>query len=282
MDTKWRRSDGLAHLRGDARQSAVGAGVSPDIAALADELRAAEAERRSIPQLSAKPDGLDLATAYEVQRHNFERRLAGGDSFMGYKLGLTSRAKQVAMGVASPLWGRLSAGLLHPEEEPLDLGALIHPRVESEIAFLLGRDVDGPTATTASVLAATEGVFPALEILDSRYDDFRFTLADVVADNASAAGVVCGGRLLAPAAVDVQLEGMVLRSDGEVVDTAAGAAVSGHPAAAVAWLAREAGGLPAGAIVLSGGLTAPVSLTPGTVVSAEFTHLGSVTLRCAP
>jgi len=254
--------------------------VTVDILALADELHAAEAERRSIPQLSATHPELDLAGAYAVQRHNVERRLAQGDTAIGFKLGLTSRAKQVAMGVAAPLWGRLTAGLLHAEEEPLDVDALIHPRVESEIAFLLGRDVDGATATTATVLAATEGLFPALEILDSRYDDFRFTLADVVADNASAAGVICGGRLLSPSAVDCQLEGMVLRRDGEVVDTAAGAAVSGHPAAAVAWLAREAGGLPAGSIVLSGGLTAPVPLEPGIVVSAEFTHLGAVGLRC--
>jgi 2-oxo-3-hexenedioate decarboxylase len=255
--------------------------VSDDVLAMADALRAAEADRRSIPQLSAAHPELDAATAYEIQRHNFDRRVAAGDRAIGFKLGLTSRAKQLAMGVAAPLWGRLSAGLLHPEEEPLELGRLIHPRVESEIAFLLGRDVDGPTATTASVLAATEGLFPALEILDSRYDDFRFTLADVIADNASAAGVVCGGRLLPPSAIDVQLEGMVLRRNGEVVDTAAGAAISGHPAAAVAWLAREAGGLPAGAIVLSGGLTAPVALESRATVSAEFTRLGSVTLRCA-
>lgn len=254
--------------------------MTVDVAALADRLHSAETQRRSIGQLSAEHPDLDLAAAYAVQRHNFERRLAAGDVAVGFKLGLTSRAKQEAMGVGAPLWGRLTAGLLHAEEEPLDVGRLIHPRVESEIAFLLGRDVDGPSATAASVLGATEGIFPALEILDSRYDDFRFTLADVVADNASAAGVVCGGRLLAPSEIDVQLEGMVLRRDGQVVDTAAGAAVSGHPAAAVAWLAREAGGLPAGAIVLSGGLTAPVALEPGTVVSAEFTNLGTVGVRC--
>lgn len=252
-----------------------------DVAALAARLADAERERRSIAQLSASEPGLDVATAYAVAHHGFEARLAGGDVAIGFKLGLTSRAKQVAMGVAAPLWGRLSAAMLHAEEEPLNVGALIHPRVEPEIAFLLGRDINGPTATVANVLAATEGLFPGLEVLDSRYDDFRFTLADVVADNASAAGVVCGGRLVAPGATDCQLEGMVLRRNGEVVDTAAGAAVGGHPAAAVAWLAREAGGLPAGAIVLSGGLTAPVALEPGTVVSASFTTLGSVTLRCA-
>lgn len=255
--------------------------MSIDVATLSDALWDAEAGRHSIPQLSAENPGLDVDGAYAVQRRGFERRLAGGDVAIGYKLGLTSRAKQVAMGVDAPLWGLLSAGMVHEEEAPLDVSSLIHPRVESEIAFLLGRDLPGPTATVATVLAATEGLFPALEVLDSRYDDFRFTLEDVVADNASASRIVLGGRLLPPSAVDCQLEGMVLRHDGEVVDTAAGAAVSGHPAAAVAWLARQAGGLPAGAIVLSGGMTAPIALVPGAVVSAEFTTLGSVTLRCA-
>jgi 2-oxo-3-hexenedioate decarboxylase len=253
-----------------------------DVAALAERLAAAERSRRAIPMLTADEAGLDVATAYAVQEHNLRARLDGGETLVGYKLGLTSRAKQLAMGVEAPLWGRLPSGLMRPEEEPLDVGALIHPRAEPEIAFLLGRDVDGATATTASVLAATEGVLPALELLDSRYEDFKFTLPDVIADNASAAGFIVGGRLLPPSALDVQLEGMVLRVDGEVVHTAAGAAVSGHPAAAVAWLAQEVGRLPAGALVLSGGLTAPVGLAPGTVVHAEFTHLGSVTLRCAP
>lgn len=252
----------------------------PDVQGLARRLADAEDERRTIPQLTVDHPDLDIATAYNIQRHNAEARLAAGDHAIGFKLGLTSRAKQLAMGVDDPLWGRLSARLLHAEEEPLDLGTLVHPRAEPEIAFLLGRDVDGETATTASVLSATDGLFPALELLDSRYDDFKFALPDVIADNASAAGVVCGGRLLATSMVDCQLEGMVLRRDGEVVDSAAGAAVSGHPAAAVAWLARETGGLPAGAIVLSGGMTAPVPLAPGTIVSAQFTHLGTVTLRC--
>jgi 2-oxo-3-hexenedioate decarboxylase len=255
--------------------------MSVDARALADVLWQAEQERREVDQLSAAHPQLDAALAYEVQRVNHERRLAKGERQIGFKLGLTSRAKQQAMGVDAPLWGRLTADLLHAEEEPLLVGELIHPRVEPEIAFLLGREIDGATATTASVLAATEALFPALEVLDSRYRDFRFTLPDVIADNASAAGVICGGRALPADALDAQLEGMVLRVDGEVLDTAAGAAVSGHPAAAVAWLARQVGSLPAGAIVLSGGLTAPVPLVPGTVVTAQFTNLGSVSVRCA-
>jgi len=247
--------------------------------AIAGELVAAERDRRSIGRLTDRFD-LDVTSAYAVQQAMFERRLADGDRLLGYKLGLTSRAKQEAMGVSEPLWGRLSARMLHQEDSPLDVATLIHPRVESEIAFVLGAPVDGTTATVPSVLAATAGLFPALEVLDSRFEAFSFALPDVIADNASAARVVLGGRTVPPDAIDLQTEGMVLRQDGEVVATAAGAAISGHPAAAVAWLAREVGGLDAGQIILSGGLTAPITLKPGTYVSAEFTHLGTVGLRC--
>lgn len=252
-----------------------------DTQALADRLDAAERERRTIAMLTATEPGLDLAAAYEVQRVNHERRLAAGEIEVGYKLGLVSRAKQLAMGVEAPLWGRLTNALIWDEDKPLDVSALIHPRVEPELVFVLGEAVDGATATIASVLSATRGVCAGLELLDSRYEQFRFTLPDVIADNASAAGFVLGGRLLAPEQLDTQLEGMVLRVNGEVVDTAAGAAVCGHPAQAVAWLAREVGSLPAGAIVLTGGLTAPVSLAPGDTVTASFTTVGSVSLRCA-
>lgn len=252
-----------------------------DLNELADLLERAERERRPMPQLVTSYPDLDVATAYRVQRIGYERRLAAGEHFLGYKLGLVSRAKQLAMGVAEPLWGHLATGLQHPEDEPLELDRFIHPRVEPELAFLMGRDVDGDTATVATVQAAIAGVFPALEILDSRFEDFKFALPDVVADNASAAAVVLGGRMLGTEAIDMQLEGVVLRRNGEVVDTAAGAAICGHPAAAVAWLAQTVDGLPAGAIVLTGGLTAPVALEAGGVITAQYTNVGSVTLRAA-
>lgn len=251
-----------------------------DAGALAQRLAQAAADRRAIPMLTASEPALDAAAAYRVQRAGIDARVAAGDTRIGFKLGLVSRAKQQAMGVAEPLWGELTAGMLHDEEAPLDVAALIHPRVEPEIAFLIGDAIDPQRASVPTVLAATEAVFPALEVLDSRYEDFRFALPDVIADNASAASIVLGGRALTPAALDLQHEGMVLRRDGEVVDTAAGAAVAGHPAAAIAWLARVAGGIPGGSIVLSGGLTAPVALDPGTVVTASFTSIGSVNLRC--
>lgn len=248
---------------------------------LATRLANAERDRRPIAQLVDDHPDLDVDTAYEIQRIRFERRLADGDRILGYKLGLTARVKQQAMGVDVPLWGRLAVSMLMAEEDPLEVAGLIHPRAEPELVFLLGRDLEGPGASVASALAATEGIAAGLEVLDSRYEDFRFTLPDVVADNASAAKVLVGGALVPPEQFDVRLEGMVLRAGGEVVHTAAGAAVSGHPAAAVAWLANRLGRLEAGSLIFSGGLTAPVPLEPGTVVSAEFTHLGSVGVRAA-
>ncbi len=248
---------------------------------LADHLAAAEEERRTVPQLVHEHPDLDLDTAYDIQTTRFDQRLAAGDRLVGYKVGLSSRAKQVAMGVHEPIYGRLSRAMWHPEEEPLDLSTLVHPIVEAEIAFLLGDDLDGDDATVASVLAATEGLLPALEILDSRYDNFKFTMPDAIADNASAARVVLGGRLIPPDRVDAQLEGMVLRADGQVVHTAAGAAVSGHPALSVAWLAQKVGGLKAGDVVISGGLTAAVPLRERRVVSAEYTNLGRIVLTIA-
>ncbi|MHB1810040.1 MAG: 2-keto-4-pentenoate hydratase [Solirubrobacteraceae bacterium] len=250
-----------------------------DVEALARRLAGAASDRRPIPMLSAAEPGLDNDAAYRVQRALVDLRVKAGAKLLGAKLGLVSRAKQEAMGVAEPVWGWLTDDMLHEEDAPLALSELIHPRAEPEIAFLLGQDVPAD-ATAPVVLAATAGVFAAIEVLDSRYEDFKFTAADVIADNTSAARIVLGGRLVPVQGLDLQLEGMVLRVDGEVLDTAAGAAIAGSPAAAVAWLARQAGGLSAKSIVLSGGLTAAVPLRPSSVLSAEFANIGRVCLRC--
>ena len=252
----------------------------PTAQELARDLLAAERDGKPLAPFTDAHPGLDLATAYEAQWLVVADRLERGERLIGAKLGLTSRAKQEAMGVAEPLYGWLTSGLLVDAGAPLDLGRLIHPRAEPEIAFLLGRDLEAPASVT-SVLAATEGVLAALEILDSRYEGFRFRLPDVVADNASAAGVVLGPVLRPPADLpDLRLLGCVLRARGQVAATAAGAAVMGHPAAAVAWLVNRLGergrALPAGSLVLSGGLTAPLPVHPGGVVSAELDALGTV------
>jgi 2-oxo-3-hexenedioate decarboxylase len=175
--------------------------------------------------------------------------------------------------------------MLLATDEPVRLDRFIHPRVESEIAFLLARDVAGP-ATITSVLAATEVVFGAVDVLDSRYESFQFTLSDVVADNASAGGFYLGPIARRPDALgDLRLLGAVVRVDGEVAMTATGAAVMGHPAASVAWLANQLAAegekLRAGQIIFSGGVTAPVPVQAGRSVTFEFDQLGAIEIRGA-
>jgi 2-oxo-3-hexenedioate decarboxylase len=250
---------------------------------IADALILAERERKAIaPFTDADPEtsGLDAETGYQAQRMVVQHRLDRGERIIGAKLGLTSRAKQEAMGVHEPLYGWLTSGMVLAHGEPLPLSQLIHPRVEPEIAFLIGKELRAP-ATITSVLDATEAVFAAIEVLDSRYEDFRFRLPDVIADNASGARIVVGPRARTLAELcDLRLLGCVLRSRGDLVATAAGGAVLGHPAAAVAWLVNKLSpddwALPPGALVLSGGLTAPVPMGPGAVVSAEFDGLGAI------
>ena len=206
---------------------------------IADELIAAEREHKAIGQFSDNHPDFDLDTAYRAQRVFVQSKLDAGERFVGYKLGLTSRNKQQAMGVDAPLYGRVTSGMLCAYGEPVRLDRFIHPRVESEIAFLLARDIE-PPATVISVLAATDVVFGAVDVLDSRYEGFKFTLTDVVADNASAGAFYLGPVARRPGELeDLRLLGCVVRVDGEVVMTAAGAAVMGHPAASVAWLANQ-------------------------------------------
>ena len=251
-----------------------------DPRSMADALIAAERERKAIAPFTDADPGLDAETGYRAQRLVVQHRLDRGERLIGAKLGLTSRVKQEAMGVHEPLYGWLTSGMAHPYGEPLPLGELIHPRAEPEIAFLIGREIRAP-ATITSVLEGTEAVLAAVEVLDSRYQDFRFRLPDVVADNASGSRIVLGPCARRPGDLcDLRLLGCVLRVQGDVVATAAGGAVMGHPAAAVAWLVNrlspEDWRLEPGALVLSGGLTAPVPMGPGSVVSAEFDGLGTV------
>jgi 2-oxo-3-hexenedioate decarboxylase len=254
-----------------------------DAAGIADQLGSAERERRSLaPFTDAQPD-LDLATAYDAQWLGIQAKLAAGERLVGAKLGLTSKAKQQVMNVDAPLHGWVTSGMLAAYGEPVELSAFIAPRVEPEIAFLLARDVEAP-ATVTSVLAATEAVFAALDVLDSRYHEFRFRLPDVVADNASAGAFLTGPKAVPPTELgDLRLLGCVLRVDGEVHATAAGAAVMGHPAASVAWLANQLAGrgqhLRAGWVIFSGGLTEPVPLRGGVSVTAEFDGLGAIEVR---
>src|SRR6185503_12798347 len=195
----------------------------------------------------------------------------------------TSRAKQQQVGVDAPIYGFLATDHVLDVGEPLDTAQHINPRCEPEVVFVMGRDLAGPHVTSTEVLAATAAVAVGIEVLDSRYTDYKFTMPDVVADNTSAGRYVVGSAVPV-AGLDLRLVGVVLEHNGEVVATASGAAALGHPAAAVAWLVRslasENEGLRAGDIVLSGGLTAAVPVKAGDVVTATADRLGSAALGC--
>jgi 2-oxo-3-hexenedioate decarboxylase len=240
----------------------------------------AERQRIDLEPITDEWADLDLATAYAVQDEALRRKVEAGETVVGVKLGLTSRAKQLRMNVDSPLTGWLTDAMVLPTGAPVPQDELIHPRAEPEIAFVLGRPLAGPGVTAASAMEAVARVYGGLEIIDSRYRDFRFTLPDVVADNASSARFVLGSVGVPPDRLDLALEAVLLEVDGAVVDSATGAAVQGHPAEALALAANDLGQrglrLEAGWLVLTGGMTDAVHVRPGAKVAAHFTSLGSV------
>ena len=253
--------------------------MSTDLTPFVDRLLGAVATRTGTAPLTDSME-LDEATALDVQDAVVRARVDAGHAIVGAKLGLTSVAKQKQMNVDRPLYGWLTADMQVDTGAAVRCDTYIQPRVEPEIAFLLGRDLEGPSVTAAQVLAATEAVFGAIDVLDSRYAGYKFTFNDVTADNASSAGFILGGTAMDPYGIDLRLTGCVLEKNGELIATAAGAAVMGHPASAVAWLvralARRGQGLEAGHVVMAGGMTEAVAVSPGDTVVASFDRLGSV------
>ena len=253
-----------------------------DIDAVARSLLRAADTATPIRQLIHAHPTMTTQEAYRVQYRQLELRLDRGEKLVGAKVGLTSRAKQRQVGVHTPVFGWLTDAELLAPAQALDLHGLIHPRAEPEIAFRLAHDLGGPGATVHEVLAATGQILGGIEIIDSRYRDFRFALSDVIADNTSAARVALTSGGVPPALTDLGTLGCVLEVDGEVVDSAAGAALLDHPAVCVAELANHLAVhgryLPAGSIVLAGGLTEAVPLLGHRLLTARFADLGDVTV----
>lgn len=218
--------------------------------------------------------------AYDIQDAVLSLASAGGETVVGAKLGLTSRAKQEQMGVSEALYGWFTDRHRLDPGQPLDSSGLIQPRAEPEIAFITSKDLEGPVGLH-DVLTSTAAVAPALDILDSRFAGYAFTLADVVADNCSAGAFVLGNPVPLGDS-DLALVGCVFEKNGEIAATATGAAVLGHPAAAVAWFVRKLAerkqGLPAGSLVLAGALTGAIPVAPGDTVVASFDRIGSIGL----
>lgn len=249
---------------------------------VAAELLACEAERRSRGSFHAEWPELDLAMGYRIQDANLAKRVERGETVVGVKLGLTSRAKQRRMGIEDPSVAWLTDAMILPAGEPIPRDRLIHPRVEPEIAFVMKDRLEGPGVTAAQAYAAVGQVLGAAEVIDSRYAGFQFSIGDAVADNGSSGFFVTGPIALSPDQLDLSLEGVLVEVDGEIVDSATGAAVMGHPAEALAFaandLATRGQAIGAGWLVLTGGITDAHFATPGTSLAAHFTHLGSVHL----
>ncbi|WP_127817782.1 2-keto-4-pentenoate hydratase [Microbacterium sp. CPCC 204701] len=253
-----------------------------DVAKAAGILLEAERSGRPLPQLTVAWPNMSEADAYAVQRETLRMRVARGESVVGIKLGLTSRAKQTTMGIDSPTVSWLTDAMRLRLNEPVAASGFIHPRAEPEIAFVLGRELRG-RVTPEQALSAVERVHAAVEIIDSRYTDFQFRIEDTIADNSSSGGFVISPVGLRPNDVDLFFEPVLLTEAGIVVDSATGAAVYGHPGEALAWavnaLAEQGLAVPRGSIVLTGGMTDAIPLRAGVAVAARFGRLGSVEVR---
>ena len=237
-----------------------------------------------IGMLTADEPELTIERAYDVQEASIARRITRGERLVGMKMGLTSRAKMEQMGVHEPIYGRLTSSMVLPDGGSVGLAGLIHPRIEPEVAFIMKRDLHGPV-TPAQALDAVAGVCAALEIIDSRYRDFKFTLPDVVADNTSAVLFVLGSTLVPADRVNLGNLGMVMTVNGAIVETGSSAAIYEHPARLLAelanMLARRGKGLEAGQVVLAGGATAAIALKAGDHVRVDVDELGSAEITVA-
>ena len=251
---------------------------------VATELLACEAERRDRVKFTEEWPELDIATGYRIQSETLRRRVDRGEQITGVKLGLTSKAKQVRMGIDTPLVAWLTDAMALEAGQAVPQHALIHPRVEPEIVFVMKDRLEGPGVTAEQALAAVGEVRGGAEVIDSRYRDFKFGVGDVIADNASSGAYLIGDVVAGGDELDLAAEAVEVVVDGEVVHRATGADVLGHPAEALALavndLATRGLAIEAGWIVLTGGMSDAVYATPGSTVICRFAHLGDVALEC--
>jgi 2-oxo-3-hexenedioate decarboxylase len=252
------------------------------IAALAEHLENAELNAQPVSKITDRYPDMDWDDAYAIQYALRARKEARGIPVSALKMGLTSPAKIKQMGVKEPIYGFLNGQHCYQTGASIDTGTLIHPKVEAEIGFVLRRPLKGPGCHIGDVLAATDYVVATVEVIDSRYEHFKFDLKSVIADNTSAARYIVGDTYRQVAGLDLRNLGIVLRKNGQVAAVASGAAVLGHPAASVAMLANMLGArdldIPAGVLIMTGAATEAVAVEKGDSVVVDFQWLGSVTM----
>jgi len=233
-----------------------------------------------VQPITALDPELSIDEAYHIQLHTIEENVKQGQTITGKKIGLTSKAMQEMLGVDEPDYGHLLDQMEVENGGTISFKDVLQPKVEGELAFILKEDLIGPNVTTWDVLQATDAVVPALEIVDSRIKDWKITLEDTVADNASSGLYVLGGRPKKLADIDIKQIGMTLHKNNELQNTGVGAAALGDPAKCVAWLANKLAAydisLKAGEVILSGALSAAVEAEPGDEFYAKFAEFGEV------
>ena len=250
---------------------------------LAEHLENAELQAYEVTKITDDYPNMTFTDATDVQWEIRRRKMSRGHKIVGMKMGLTSWAKMKQMGVEMPCYGFLADYFSLPDGAQVPFDELIHPKVEAEIAFVTNKELSGKNLTVEEVLAATELVVPAVEIIDSRYKDFKFDLTSVQADNSSSTRFVVGSHAAKPEDFDWSTIGVVMQKNGEIIELGAGAAVLDHPAASVAMLATMLAErnevIPAGTFIMTGGITAAVLVERGDSIVVRYQGLGTVTMK---
>lgn len=253
------------------------------IDALAERLRVAEADAAPIAPLTDDFPEMTADDAFAVQLVNINRRIDAGAKVVGHKVGLASEAMQQMMGVDEPDYGHLLEDMEYQENTPIPTSAFCTPRVELEVAFILGKDIPAEGVDDAELLDYIEWVVPSIELIDSRITDWKIKLADTIADNASSCGFILGKERVAPADIDVAAVEVQLHKNGELLATGRSDAVLGNPLNAVSWLARKVASfgvrLRAGDVLLPGTAIRAMDVAPGDKIRAEFAGLGTVDIE---
>ncbi|WP_040290103.1 2-keto-4-pentenoate hydratase [Alicyclobacillus hesperidum] len=252
-----------------------------NLQAIADELYRHQTSAAELEKLTLRYEGLSVEDAYEIQQLCMGKYMNEGQKLVGWKMGLTSKAKQQSVGVDEPIFGHLLDGM-ELYDPHVSLTGLIHPRVEPELAFIFKHRLEGDKILPRDVWLATECVVPAVEIIDSRYKNFSFTLVDVVADNASSSKFYLAEQAYSPYQIALDQVGVVMRRNGEVEQTGAGAAVLGHPVRSVVeqvrMLSRIGKAVEPGMVVLTGGITEAIYIHDGDRISVSFEGMGEIEL----
>ncbi|RQO61387.1 2-oxo-hept-4-ene-1,7-dioate hydratase [Pseudomonas sp. KBW05] len=255
----------------------------------AAQLDQAERTGEQVRQFSLDYPDITIEDAYAIQRAWVEKKIQDGRKLVGHKIGLTSRAMQVSSNITEPDYGALLDDMIFDEGTDIPFSRFIVPRVEVELAFILGKPLKGPNCTIFDVLDATEWVIPALEIIDARIQQIdpqtkaTRKVFDTISDNAANAGVVMGGRAVRPTDIDLRKVPAVLYRNGVIEESGVSAAVLNHPAKGVAWLANKLAPydvtLQPGQIILGGSFTRPVAANPGDTFHVDYDMLGSISCR---